>query len=254
MSKQESTRQPSDPTSKRQQLRLEQEQAAKEKRIRNIITYVAVGLGAIALIGGIIWAVLTYSSQAPKPIAVKVNTEYTVLAGKPEAPVIIDIYQDYICPYCGQTERANQADLAALVASGQAAVRIHPMNFLDGASKGTKYSTRAANALVSVAKAEPDKIMAFNSALFANQPAENTTGLTDAEIANLATQAGVTKATIDTFASLTYADFVTSSNSAAFADGITGTPTVLVNGAEVPTRDLLKAGPLKAAVLAAAAK
>ncbi|MBA3021689.1 thioredoxin domain-containing protein [Propionicimonas sp.] len=253
MSKQEPTRQPSDPTSKRQQLRLEQERAAKEQRVRNIITYVAVGLGAIALIGGIIWAVLTYGSQATKPIAVKVNTEYTVMAGKADAPVIIDIYQDYICPYCGQTEQANSADLDALVASGEAAVRIHPMNFLDDASMGTKYSTRAANALVSVAKAEPDKMMAFNSALFANQPEENTTGLTDEEIALLATQVGVTQATIDTFASLTYADFVTSSTNAAFTDGIQSTPTVLINGTQFEG-NLLTAGPLKAAVQAAAAK
>lgn len=77
-----------------------------------------------------------------------------------------------------------------MVDDGTVLLRIHPMNFLDDASLGTKYSTRAANAFVTVWKAEPDKALAFNKLLFANQPKENTTGLTDAQIAQIASQAG----------------------------------------------------------------
>jgi protein-disulfide isomerase len=243
--------QPSDPASKRQQLRLEQEKAAKEQRIRKVISLVGVGLIAVALIGGIIWGVMALGSASKKSAAAGVNSQYTVLVGKTDAPVIIDIYQDYMCPYCGEFERANGTDLAALIDSGKAAVRIHPMAFLDDSSLGTKYSTRAANDLVTVMKAEPDKVLAFNTALYANQPAEKTTGLTDTQIADLAKKAGVSQATVDTFTQLANASFVTSSTQAAFADGITSTPTVLVNGTAFKG-DLYTAGPLKTAVLSAA--
>ena len=60
------------------------------------------------------------------------------------------------------------------------------MSFLDRTSQGARYSTRAANAFVTVAQADPDRILAFNRALYDNQPAEGTTGLTDAQLATLA--------------------------------------------------------------------
>jgi protein-disulfide isomerase len=240
-----------DPGSKRQQLRIAQERAAKEKRIRNVISYVVTGVLGLALIGGIVWSVLAFGSAAKKPVASTLNTTYSVLLGKTDAPVTLDIYQDFICPVCGEFEHANGADLTALVNSGQAALRIHPVNFLDASSLGTKYSTRAANAFITVAKAEPDKALAFNTALFDNQPAEKTAGLTDAKIAELAKQAGVSQATIDTFANLTYAQFSSSSWDAAMADGIDGTPTVFINGAAF-SGNLYTAGPLKAAVESAA--
>lgn len=242
-----------DPGSRRQRLRQEQEQAAKEKRVRSIISYAVLTIGVFALIGGIVWAVMAAGAASKKPTpsaSGAVNTTYTVLVGKPEAPVIVDIYQDFICPFCGALERANSADLTALTASGQAAIRIHPMAFLDSASSGTKYSSRAANDLVTVAKAEPSKVMAFNAILYANQPAENSTGLTDAQIAALAKQAGVSQATIDTFTASVNADFVVASTNEAFADGIDSTPTILINGVAF-TGDFRTAGPLKTAIQAA---
>ncbi len=251
--KQNQDRQQSDPGSRRQQLRFEQERAAKEQRVRKVVSYIALGVGAVALIAGLAWAAISSGAFAPKPAGVGVNADYTVMAGKVDAPVVVDVYQDFICPYCGDFERANSADLVALVSSGQAAVRIHPMNFLDDASQGTKYSSRAANALVTTAKAEPDKMLAMNAALYSQQPEEGTPGLTDAEIATLAQQAGVSQATIDSFAKLSYVGFANSSTAAAFTDGIERTPTVLINGKPF-TGNILTSGPLKDAVAAAAKK
>jgi protein-disulfide isomerase len=255
MSNQKQPGQQSDPGSRRQQLRLEQERAARDARVRKIASVVSLSVAGLAVIAGVVWAAMSAGSWAPKPTAsqsvMSVNATYTVTAGDAKAPVTVDVYQDYICPYCGEFDRANAADLTALADSGQAVIRLHPMNFLDDSSQGTKYSTRAANALVTVAKAEPAKMLAFNTALYADQPAENTSGLTDAQIAERAKAAGVSAATIATFTQLANADFVNNTTQTAFADGVTGTPTILVNGVKF-SGNIYTAGPLKAAVEAAA--
>ncbi|MCE1173888.1 MAG: DsbA family protein [Propionibacteriales bacterium] len=255
MSKPNSAGQQPDPGSRRQQLRQEQEKAAKEAKVRKIVSIVALSVVGVAVIGGIVWAVMSMGTLT-KPTASKtnpVNATYAVTAGDAKAPVVVDIFQDYMCPYCGDFDRANASDLATLAASGTVQLRLHPMNFLDDASKGTKYSTRAANALVTVFKAEPDKALAFNTALYAIQPAENTPGLTDAQIAQQAKAAGVSDATIATFTQLSNVDFVNNTTQAAFADGVTSTPTVLINGTQF-TGNLYTAGPLRQAVEAAAQK
>ncbi|PKQ33023.1 MAG: disulfide bond formation protein DsbA [Actinobacteria bacterium HGW-Actinobacteria-2] len=254
MSNKKPSGQQPDPASRRQQLRLEQERAAKEAKVRRIISFAALGVLGLAVIGGIVWAVMSMGAlTANKPTAAgSVNATYTVVAGDPKAPVVVDIYQDYMCPYCGEFDRVNAADLEALATAGQAQIRLHPMNFLDGASQGTKYSTRAANALVTVAKAEPDKMLAFNTALYTDQPAENTTGLSDAQIAERAKAVGVSDATIATFTQLSNADFVNNTTKAAFADGIESTPTILINGTAFNSKAIYTAGALRQAVEAAA--
>lgn len=241
--------QQSNPESRRQQLRVAQEKAAKQERTRKGVIIGVVALIAVAIVGGVTWAVMSLNQQ--NQTAATVNTEYTVMVGKPDAPVTVDIFQDFICPYCGEFERANSADIAALVDSGTAKVRIHPMNFLDEASQGTKYSSRAANALITVYKAEPDKALAFNSAMYENQPAENTTGLSDDEIAKIATSVGVSPTVIATFGDLSNVSFADNSTQAAFSDGITGTPTILIDGTKF-SGNILTAGPFRQAVEAAA--
>jgi protein-disulfide isomerase len=155
-----------------------------------------------------------------------------------------------MCPYCGQFDRAQEADLKSLVEAGTVKVVFHVMNFLDSSSNGAKYSSRAADAFVTVAKQQPSAALAFNTALYADQPAEGSSGLTDAQIADRARAAGVSDSVIATFANQPNADFVVKSNQAAFDEGIQSTPTVKINGT-VFTGDLYTAGAFKAAIQAA---
>jgi protein-disulfide isomerase len=225
---------------------------AREKKIRNGITIGVLAVVVLALIGGLVWLIPVLSAKNTKTAA-SGSDPYAITIGKADAPVTIDIYQDYMCPYCGQFERAQTSDLKVLTDSGTAKVVFHIMAFLDDSSSGTKYSTRAANAFVVVAQKEPDKALAFNAALFVNQPSEGSTGLSDAEIATRAKSVGVSDAVAGSLASLSQADFVKGSNDAAFAAGVTSTPTVKINGAPF-TRNLYSAGSLRAAAEKAAGK
>lgn len=173
--------------------------------------------------------------------------------GQASAPVTVEIYLDYMCPYCGRFEKANSAEIEKLVTDGTARVELHPLNFLDRFSKGTRYSTRAANAVATVADRAPEQVLALNKVLFDNQPEENSEGLTDSRIAELAQQAGVPQAVVDVLDDGIHSTWVTQSNDTAFENGVTGTPTVKVNGQKYEG-DLYTAGPLTAAVTSAAGK
>jgi protein-disulfide isomerase len=98
-------------------------------------------------------------------------------AGTAEKPSIV-VYLDYMCPFCGQFDTANAEQLETWVSQGDVDLEIHPLGFLDSASLGTRYSTRSANAFACVANHQPDAALDVNTALFAQQPAENTSALT----------------------------------------------------------------------------
>jgi len=152
----------------------------------------------------------------------------------------IQMYVDYFCPVCGQFEKANGDQLTTWLETGAATVEIFPMAILDRSSQGTKYATRAANAAACVANYSPDKYYDFHNILFANQPEENTPGLTDEQLVTLTTKAKVSspKLVADCIADQKFKTWVADARTRAQngpipnsnVDKVTGTPTVIVNG------------------------
>ena len=156
-----------------------------------------------------------------------------------DSVVNIVTYIDYACPICQVFETTNAEQIDGLVASGDASLEIHPISILDRVSLGTKYSSRAANAAVCVANYAPDDYMAVNDALFAQQPAENTSGLDTAALKTLVADAGADSEDVAScIGDKTFGDWVTAATDRVTdgelaSDTVTefvGTPTVLVNG------------------------
>lgn len=105
--------------------------------------------------------------------------------------VTVKVYSDFLCPFCRLFEETNGATLAELRAAGDVVTEYHLVSILDRAAAGSQYSTRAAASAAFVADRAPEAFVDFLDALFVNQPAEGAAGLTDAEIADLAREAGV---------------------------------------------------------------
>lgn len=176
--------------------------------------------------------------------------------------VVLSVYLDYMCPFCGQFDTSNEAELAALRESGDLTVVYHPVSILDRYSSGTEYSTRAAIAAAVVADQAPEQFLAFNNALFANQPEENSTGLSDDEIAEIALDVDVPQAVVDQFVApdgdndwRTFAPYVAGltadANTTLTADGGQfSTPALMIDGERWPG-DWQQAGTLTEAVTAA---
>lgn len=105
-------------------------------------------------------------------------------------PRVVDVYLDPMCPYCKMFEQGSGSMLVSEVMAGKATVRIHPLAILNRLSRGTDYSTRAAALLTAVAAAEPGKLLQTLAALFEGQPEEGSSGLTNAQLIELAADAG----------------------------------------------------------------
>ena len=109
-------------------------------------------------------------------------------------PIDVTVYVDYMCPACGNFEQQNGTMLEQYVGSGDINMTVYPINFLDGQSLGTKYSTRAANLFSCIVDQQPESAFALHNRLLSAevQPAEQTTGLTDEQLIEQAEAAGAT--------------------------------------------------------------
>lgn len=164
------------------------------------------------------------SAPATKPATV------TAPGAEAEAgkPVKVVAYIDFICPVCKNFEATYNQQLTQLRNDGKISLEYRPLGFLD-ASSSTNYSSRAANAAACVVNSSPDKYSAFVDLLFARQPAEGSAGLSDNDLKKMATEAGA--ANIDSCVdSKTYRPFVKVVTKEAAVIGVTGTPTVFVEG------------------------
>jgi protein-disulfide isomerase len=162
-----------------------------------------------------------------------------VAVGNGDAPVTIDLYLDFQCPACAQYEQQAGSTIDELVASGQARVVYHPVAYLNRFSS-TQYSSRSSAAAGCAADA--GVLPRFAQLLFANQPPEGGDGLPEDRLIALGTQAGAGPGFATCVQDGRYADWSRSVTDAASQAGVTGTPTVLVNGNVIGnTADALRA-------------
>ncbi len=240
--------------------RIEMAAAARAAQRRRRLVWVW-GMVVVALVVSIVVAVVQAAGGGedggPPEVTGEIVTprngsdDGNVSIGDASAPVAVEVYYDYMCPACGAFESANVGELDRLLEEGVIRVDLRPISFRDEMSAGTRYSTRAANAFATVADAAPDQAWDFHNALYAEQPAEGTEGLSDDEIAGIALETGVPAAVVDGFTDRTYVNWVASVTQRAFDSGIQGTPTVTIDG-QVFDGDVYSVGPLTEAIEAAA--
>lgn len=178
------------------------------------------------------------------------------------APVTLDVFEDFQCPNCLAFEQSSHSDIAAKIKSGDIQVRYHTMAFLDGASNGNRYSSRAANAALCASDINVDTFAKYHDVLFGKdksgqqvQPKEGSHGRTDTQLIGYARQAGITGDNLTTFQTCVTSEqhkaLVEAITDNASKRGVTATPTVLVNGKKLGTVDKQS---LDDAIAAAAAK
>ncbi len=164
---------------------------------------IVVMIAVIAI--GIVWNISSnkvendgYGTAARSTATIGATGVITVTGtATPTPPTSVDVYEDPLCPYCSRFERQYGQQIAQAVDEGRIAVEYHLLNFLDKGSGSGDYSTRAAAALMCAAAdigATPGAWAALHARLFDPevQPAENAaTDLTDAQLAQYVTDAGI---------------------------------------------------------------
>jgi protein-disulfide isomerase len=165
----------------------------------------------------------------------------------------LDVYADFQCPICGKFEKAFGPTMAAMAKAGEVKYVVHMMSFLDlnlpGSNDSSKRATNAAGCA-----ADAGKFPEYMSAVFAAQPAQEGAGYTDAQLTEFAQAVGITGPALTTWQKCTtsgqHNQWVTDVETASGKAGVTGTPTVKLNG-KVITDTLTTPEALVAAVKAA---
>lgn len=236
-----------------QALKLQQEQVRREKRTRAVI--IASLVAGVLLFAGIAFLIL--QKQGPDLEGIKefpsdidvpsvaddaggISFGASGEAGSTSGDdaVRVEIYLDYMCPVCGALEASNGPALDELRTAGDIDLVVHAISILDRASQGTAYSTRSAQAFSYIAENSPEHALAFDDALFTNQPAENTQGLSDDELRDIAVGVGVPEDVADGLAEGEYDKYVEAHTALAFGNtellnpesGNFGTPTIVIDG------------------------
>ncbi|WP_300267782.1 thioredoxin domain-containing protein [Microbacterium sp.] len=151
-----------------------------------------------------------------------------------EGETEVDVFVDFICPICGQFEDTYGEQLQTAAADDEITLNIHPISILNRYSTTGEYSSLSAGAMYCVAEEAPDAALTFFNSLFANQPAENTAGLSVDELTSMAEEAGAAAAA-DCIADGTYMRF---SETQADQHEIQGTPTVEIDGERIDNSEI----------------
>jgi protein-disulfide isomerase len=145
-------------------------------------------------------------------------------------PVTVEDYIDFMCPHCKAFhDDAGQA-INQLAQQNKITFVQHPVAYLDAAST-TRYSTRSSAA--SGCASDGGRFTEYADILFANQPAEGGSGLTDDQLISLGTQVGLGDSFSHCVKDGRYLTWAKKVSDDATRAGITGTPTVFVNGKKV---------------------
>lgn len=229
--------------------------AAQQKREqrRRILTIGAVVLAMVAIVvGAVVVSKLQKDKQeqgieAAAPPAG--SSEHGVTIGPDDAPHTIVIYEDFLCPFCGELEKQTHEKLAQLADEGKVQVEYRPFNLLG--QTADDYSVRSLNAFAAVLDAAgPKAAKTMHDLLYENQPSEAGPFPSDSDLLDLAVQAGASEGDVkDAIENGGQMDWVTAATDAAQKAGVHSTPTVLLDGkvyTDFSSIDDLASGLLKA--------
>jgi protein-disulfide isomerase len=200
---------------------------------------VLVSLGTVAVMAVAIGALLLSSKPSGPsgimPIVTPPDTGLSELAdgaalGAADAPVVLEVYGDYQCPWCGQFAREVLPGLArTFVASGQLRIEDHSINLL------SRHSTESIDAATAATCAVPaGKYWEFHDYLMWNQSGEDLGAFSRERLFAVADRLGLDGATFAAcYEDPTVRGQIHDRTAAAFAAGITSTPTFVLDGERV---------------------
>jgi protein-disulfide isomerase len=217
-------------------------------RRRNLL--IQIGLTAIVVVFAVALVLYIVMSGDKKPTggeakSIRVaSSKLITKEGTTEPKAVLSLYEDFLCPLCGRFEQQFGPTVTQLIDSGAIAADYNMVAILSRPAN-QNYSSRAGAAAYCVADEDttPDKqaFRRFHAALYAQQPSETgTTFPTDAQLIEVARQAGVVGKVPDCINSGRNVDMV---NGLAAASNVNATPTIRINGEdyEFSTPDALVA-------------
>jgi len=191
-------------------------------------------IGAIA-VGAILIVILVLANGLPgggssTALAAPAFPTPTDLAdgrslGAAEAPIAIDVWADFQCPYCARfTDQTESLIVPLYVKPGEARLTFHDLAFIGQESVDAAVAARVAGDL-------GDKFWAYHDMLYANQHGENKGAFSRERLADIAVAVGLDRGAFQTAMNdPKYLAAVKQETAEGNALGISSTPTMFING------------------------
>lgn len=225
--------------SKRQQRR---EKMRKSEMRSRMVTIGLVVIGALLIAFVLIYpnikpvAAITAVDAGTHPKADRNNM------GDPKAPVKIEEFSDFQCPYCERFHKETEGQLVdTYVATGQVYFTYRSTgNWVSGNIGGGKTESEDA-AKAAYCAADQGKFWEMHATLFGNVLGEDAGSFTDRRLVSLAQSAGLdTKQFSDCYDSNKYADQVAQDFKDAVAAGVKGTPSFVISYTDASGKTVTK--------------
>ncbi|WP_374456312.1 DsbA family protein [Nocardioides sp.] len=212
--------------------RAQAEERRKAAKRKEQMTRFGLIAAVLALVVGGYFLVTSLGSDKPDTAPEGATGNYGMVVGDADAPKSIVVYEDFLCPFCGQLEQTVRDQLDAAVEAGDVKVEYRPLPFLE---RIDDYSPESANAFAVVLnESGPEVAKKFHDLLFDNQPSEEGPFPSTDEIIDLAVEAGATETDVRPgIEDMAFEGWVDAAGEAASKAGINATPTVLVDGEKV---------------------
>lgn len=227
--------------SKRQMRR---EQIRRKEMRSRLLGIGLISVGALFLAFLFIYPMLKpIGDIADAPVIARTNVDFNAV-GDPDAPIKIEEYSDFQCPYCRIFfENTEEQLLSTYIADGTVYFVYRSFGSFIGAES-------AAAAEAAYCAGDQGKFWEMHDILFANQTGENVGAYTDRRIAAYADRIGLDMDEFNScFDSGKYADLVEQDGKDGLLAGIQATPSFVlsytVNG-EMKTRIIQGAQPFDA--------
>jgi protein-disulfide isomerase len=220
-----------------EQRRIEQKAAAR----RRIVVQSLIIAAVLAIVGGVGVAVysasrgaaeLTVPSAASTVAVGGTETPFSVdgeriRVGAADAPVTVGLVEDYSCPHCQEYEAEIGATVEELVADGSIAFEMTPVQIV------TNYGIRAGSAATCVAVEDPASWLDVHAALFERHDATSD-GWRNGDLRSFVEGLGVSDPeALQCIQDGVYENWIRENTTRASEQGITSTPTLLIDGEPV---------------------
>jgi protein-disulfide isomerase len=200
-------------------------------RRRNLL--IQIGLTAVVVLLGVGLVLYIVMGADKKPAsgeakAITVSSSKLITKeGTTEPKAVVSLYEDFLCPHCGEFEQKFGPTIGQLIDSGAIAADYYMVAILDQPSNDN-YSSRAGAAAYCVADENKDAFRRFHAALYAQQPGETMASFPDNEsLIKTARLAGAGGSVPDCINKGKYVPMV---QGLAQATQIQSTPTIKING------------------------
>ncbi|MFJ8543182.1 DsbA family protein [Streptomyces sp. NPDC093586] len=236
----------------RQKLAAQREkQKSRDKRRRALIVGVSVVgvLGLAAVVGVVAANAGKDDSETAGPVVAPSGAQgkdsLAIPVGKESAKSTLTVWEDFRCPACKGFELTYRDTIHELTDAGKLKVEYHLATIIDG-NMGGSGSRRAANAAACAQDA--GKFPAYHDVLYSNQPEETDDAFAaDGKLIELAGKVdGLdTPAFRKCVKDGTHDSWVEKSNKAFLSAGLSGTPTVLLDGKDIYKEESMTPAKLK---------